>query len=144
MVQKKIVKLNKSLVIYQAKNGGIELRGDFGNETIWATQKQIAEVFGIERSVTTKHIKNIFKDKEVDKNSTSAIFAQVQKEGKREIKRTKRFYNLEAIIAVGYKVNSERGIEFRKWATQILKNYIHKGYVLDSDRMKYGSRFSMR
>ncbi len=133
MVQKKIVKLNKNLVIYQAKNGGIELRGDFGNETIWATQKQIAEVFGIERSVTTKHIKNIFKDKEVDKNSTSAIFAQVQKEGKREIKRQVEFYNLDIILAVGYRTNSAQAVKFRKWSNRILRQYIYQGYNMNPE-----------
>jgi len=78
------------------------------------------------------------------KGSTTEKFSVVQNEGVRKIKRKTYFYSLEAIIAVGYRVNSERGAQFRQWATAILKNYIHKGYALDSDRFKYGSRFSAR
>ena len=81
---------------------------------------------------------------ELEENSTLGNFPIVQKEGGREVKRTKKFYSLEAIIAVGNRVNSDRGREFRVWATEILKSYIHKGFALDSDRMKYGSRFSVR
>jgi len=132
-MKKRQVKLNKKLAIYQAKNGAIELRGDFDNETIWATQKQIAEVFGIERSVVTKHIRNIFKDKEVNKNSTSAIFAQVQKEGRREVKRQVEFYNLDIILAVGYRTNSAQAVNFRKWSSKILKQYIYQGYNINPE-----------
>ncbi|MCK5358136.1 MAG: virulence RhuM family protein, partial [Elusimicrobiales bacterium] len=81
---------------------------------------------------------------EVDQTATCKDFLQVQKEGRREVKRNTSFYSLEVIIAVGYRVNSERGSQFRQWATQVLKSYIHKGYVLDSNRFKYGSRFSAR
>ncbi len=104
----------KEVVIYQAKNGAIEFRGDFASETIWANQKQIAEVFGVERSVVTKHIRNILKDGEIDKESTCAKFAQVQSEGKRLIKREVEFYNLDIILAVGYRTKSARAVEFRK------------------------------
>ena len=101
----------------------------------------MAELFEVERSVVTKHLKNIFADKELDQNSVSAKFAHTAKDGKAY---QTQFYSLEAIIAVGYRVNSSRGTEFRQWATGILKSYIHKGYALDSNRMKYGSRFSTR
>ncbi|MCF6153407.1 MAG: hypothetical protein E3K38_14220 [Candidatus Kuenenia stuttgartiensis] len=89
-------------------------------------------------------LKNIYESGEIDHPATCKDFLQVQQEGNREVKRSSSFYSLEAIIAVGYRVNSERGIQFRQWATEILKSYIHKGYVLDSDRFKYGSRFSAR
>ena len=131
MVKNKRIKLKKKLVIYQAKNGEIRFRGDFDNETIWATQKQIAEVFGVERSVVTKHIRNIFADQEVDRKTTCAIFAQVQKEGKRTVKRQVEFYNLDIILAVGYRANSSQAIEFRKWSSKILKQFIYKGYNIN-------------
>jgi prophage maintenance system killer protein len=127
----KKTKINKNLIIYQAKNGAIELMGDLKQNTVWGTQKQIAEVFNVERSVVTKHIKNIFVDKEVEKKSTCAFFTQVQKEGKRKIKRQIEFYNLDIILAVGYRTNSAKAIEFRKWATKILKQHITKGYTIN-------------
>lgn len=92
----------------------------------------------------TQHLKNIYKERELDASATCKDFLQVQKEGEREVGRNITFYSLEAIIAVGYRVNSERGTQFRQWATGILKTYIHKGYALDSDRFEYGSRFSTR
>lgn len=106
---------NKGVVIYQAKNGAIELKGDFTRETIWATQAQIADVFQAERSVVTKHIKNILKDKELDAGSVCAKFAHTAADGK--IYQV-QFYNLDVILAVGYRTNSRRAIEFRKWATK--------------------------
>jgi len=131
MAKVKKLKENPNLIIYQAKNGEIRFRGDFEHNTVWGTQRQIAEVFGVERSVVTKHIKNIFEDKEVNKNSTCAIFAQVQKEGKRFVERQVEFYNLDIILAVGYRANSAKAIEFRKWSSQILKQYIYKGYNIN-------------
>ncbi len=91
----------KELAIYQAKNGEIKLKDDIENETIWANQKDISEIFGVERSVVTKHIRNIYKDNEVDKSATCAKIAQVQKEGKRTVKRDVEYYNLDIILAVG-------------------------------------------
>lgn len=90
------------------------------------------------------HLKNIYKEKELDENATAEEFSVVQKEGNREVTRTLTCYFLEAIIAVGYRVNSERGTQFRQWAIKILQQYIHKGFAIDSDRFKYGSRFSTR
>ena len=110
-------------------------------ETFWATQKTMAEVFGVDRSVITKHLKNIYDDDELDKNSTCAKIAHVQKEGNREIKRKTTFYNLDAIISVGYRVNSKNATHFRIWATQQLKELIIKGFVLDDELLKNGSRF---
>jgi hypothetical protein len=103
--------------IYQAKNGAIELKFDDKKETVWASQKQIAEIFGIDRSVVTKHIKNIFKDGEVKEKEVCAIFAHTTKhgaiKGKTQVKEIK-IYNLDIILAVGYRTNSSQAIEFRK------------------------------
>jgi prophage maintenance system killer protein len=117
----------KNIAIYQAPNGAIEFRGDYEKETIWGTQKQIAEVFGVDRSVVTKHIRNIFKDKELDKKVVSAKFAQTTQHGAIKGKtqtKTVEFYNLDIILAVGYRANSSKAIEFRKWATKTLKQHL--------------------
>src|SRR3989344_5601748 len=118
----------RQLVTYQAPSGAIELRGDFRHETIWATQAQVAELFDIERSVTTKHIRNILKDKELDADSVCAKFAHTATDGKTY---QVQFYNLDLILAVGYRANSAKAIEFRKWATKILREHIIKGYTIN-------------
>lgn len=128
--------MTKNPTIYQAKNGAIELKTDANADTIWASQKDISIIFDIERSVITKHIKNIFKDGEVDKKSTCAFFAQVQKEGDREVKRDIEFYNLDIILAVGYRTNSFKAIAFRKWATSILTKHITQGYTINKNRIE--------
>lgn len=116
----------------------------FAEENIWLTQKQMAELFSCSPDNISLHLKNLYSEKEVDESATTEDFSVVQKEGAREVERKVKIYSLEAIIAVGYRVNSERGAQFRQWATGILKSYIHKGYALDVNRMKYGSRFSAR
>jgi hypothetical protein len=135
----RVIQMNnipKELAIYQADNGEIKLKEDIENETIWANQKEISDIFGVERSVVTKHIRNIYKDNEVDKNATSAKIAQVQTEGKRTVKREVEYYNLDIILAVGYRVNSKIAIEFRKWATTILKDHIVQGYTINQERLQ--------
>ena len=119
--------VQNKVVIYQAKNGAIELRGDATHETIWATQAQIAEVFGVERSVVTKHIKNIYKEQELSQDRTCAKIAQVQTEGGRSVERTVEHYNLDLIISVGYRVNSKTATQFRQWATSTLRCTYHQG-----------------
>jgi len=119
------------MIIYQAKNGAIEFRGDFEHENIWATQLKIAEAFGVNVRTVNEHINNIFKTKELDKMSTIRKFRIVQKEGKREIEREVMHYNLDVIISVGYRVNSKTATEFRKWATNVLKEHIVKGYTIN-------------
>lgn len=118
----------KQIVIYQAKSGAIELRGDISRETIWATQAQIAEMFQAERSVVTKHIRNILKDKELDADSVCAKFAHTADDGKTY---QVQFYNLDVILAVGYRTNSKRAIEFRQWATKTLREHITRGYTIN-------------
>lgn len=132
---------DNQIAFYQSADGSVNIEVLYAEENIWLTQKKIAELFEVERSVITKHLKNIFSDNELDQDSVSAKFAHTAEDGK--VYQT-QFYSLEAIIAVGYRINSSRGTEFRQWATAILKSYIHKGYALDSNRMKYGSRFSTR
>jgi len=135
---------DNQIVFYQSPDASIHIEVLYAEENIWLTQKKMAELFGSTPQNITMHLKNIYSSGEVDQSSTCKDFLQVQQEGNREVKRNASFYSLEVIIAVGYRVNSDRGIQFRQWATEILKNYIHKGYALDSDRFKYGSRFSAR
>lgn len=118
----------KNIVIYQGKSGAIELRGDFRKDTVWATQAQIADLFCNERSVVTKHIRNILKDKELDEKSVCANFAHTGSDGKTY---QVQFYNLDVVLSVGYRTNSKIAIEFRKWATKTLKEHITKGYTIN-------------
>ena len=135
---------DNQIAFYQSLDGSVNIEVLFAEENIWLTQKKMAELFDCSTDNISLHLKNIYQENEADQKSTAEEFSVVQTEGKREISRKITFYSLEAIIAVGYRVSSERGTQFRQWATGILKSYIHKGYALDSDRMKYGSRFSAR
>lgn len=135
---------DNQIAFYQTSEGSVHIEVLYAEENMWLTQKRMAELFDCSIDNIALHLKNIYKDREVDAQATTEEFSVVQKEGDREVSRKIMFYSLEAIIAVGYRVNSERGTQFRQWATGILKNYIHKGYALDSNRMKYGSRFSTR
>jgi hypothetical protein len=130
--------IKKEVVIYQAPSGAIELRGDFDRENIWATQAQIAQVFGVERSVITKHFRNIFKEGELETDSVCAKFAHTAIDGKVY---STQFYRLDAVLAVGYRVNSVQAMQFRKWATETLNEFIIKGFVMDDDRLKQGKSF---
>lgn len=124
---------NKSIqnvAIYQAKNGAIEFRGDVEGETIWGTQKQIAEVFGVDIRTINEHLKNIYKTKELVETATIRKFRIVQKEGRREVEREVSFYNLDAVLSVGYRVNSGQATQFRIWATQTLKQHLLQGYTI--------------
>jgi prophage maintenance system killer protein len=127
----KKAKTNNSALVYQAKSGAIELKGDYTHETVWATLDQIATVFGRDKSVISRHFKNIYKEKELDKRVTVAKKTTVQIEGRRAIERAIEYYNLDAIISVGYRVNSKTATEFRKWATKTLKEHITKGYTIN-------------
>ena len=115
---------------------GIEVRVQ--NDDVWLTQKAIAQLFDVDRSVVTKHLKNIFNEKELDENSTCANFAQVADNGKTY---NYKFYSLSAIVAVGYRTNSERATQFRTWATKVISTFTKQGYVLDKDRLINGQIF---
>ncbi|MCX6763672.1 MAG: virulence RhuM family protein [Candidatus Moranbacteria bacterium] len=124
--------MKQKIIIYQSPSGSIELKGDIKKETIWATQAQIADVFGIERSVATKHIRNVLKDKELNQNQVCANFAHTADDGKTyQVK----YYNLDVILSVGYRANSSRAIEFRKWATKTLREHITKGFTINRKRV---------
>lgn len=130
-MKKEVVKIKNNLVIYQAKSGAIEFKGDFGMETIWANLNQIAQVFEVQKAAISKHLKNIYETGELDERATVSKMETVQVEGNRTIKREIEMYNLDAIIAVGYRVNSKQATNFRIWATKTLKEYLVKGYVLN-------------
>lgn len=135
---------DNQIAFYQTQDGSVHIEVLYAEENIWLSQKRMAELFDCSADNISLHIKNIYNENEADQKSTAEDFSLVQIEGNREIQRKVKMYSLEVIIAVGYRVNSERGTQFREWATGILKNYIHKGYALDINRMKYGSRFSAR
>jgi len=127
--------MEKKIIIYKNKSGEIELRGDFKKETLWANLQQIADLFNTDKSGISRHIKNIFQNKELEQKSTVAKIATVQKEGKREVKREIEFYNLDVILSVGYKVNSKKATEFRKWATKVLRKYLTEGCVVNQKQL---------
>ena len=123
----------------QEKDNGIHVR--YENETLWMTQKAMSELFDVEQPAIAKHLINIYNENELDKESTYSKMELVQKEGTRNVKRNVEFYNLDAIIAVGYRVNSKKATKFRIWATDVLKDYIIKGFKIDKERMKNGPKF---
>ena len=127
------------IVLYHADNSDVLINALIKDETIWITQKAMGEIFGVEKAAISKHLKNIYHEKELNEESTVSKMETVQKEGNRNIKRTQSFYNLDAIIAVGYRVNSKEATKFRIWATSILKEYIKKGFVLNDEKLKNGS-----
>lgn len=128
----------KNIIIYNNPNGEVRVDVFVENETVWLTQKSLAELFDTSTQNITTHLKNIYEDAELQENATCKEILQVQIEGKREVSRNTKFYNLDAIISVGYRVNSSKATQFRIWATQTLKEYIIKGFVLDDNRLKQG------
>ena len=122
------------VVVYEAPGGEVRVDVRLERETVWLSQEQMAEVFGRERSVVTKHIRNVFKEGELDPGATSAKFAQVRSEGGRTVTREVDHYNLDVIISVGYRVKSQRGTQFRIWATRTLREHLVRGYTLDRQR----------
>ena len=127
---------DNQIAFYQTDDGSVGIEVLYADENIWLTQARIADLFGVDRSVITKHLQNIFEEGELDKKSTSAKIAQVQNEGQRQVARDVEFYNLDAIISVGYRVNSAHATQFRIWATERLKEYIIKGFTMDDERLK--------
>lgn len=123
----------KNIVIYQAKNGAIELRGDFNKETLWASLDQIAGIFGRDKSVISRHIKNIVNDGELARNSVVAFFATTAADGKTY---NVEHFNLDMILSIGYRVNSKQATIFRQWATKVLRQHIINGYTINPARIK--------
>ena len=123
-------------LIYQSEDGKIKLDVRFENETVWLTQAMIAELFGVQVQNVTMHIQNIYDEGELVYEATCKDFLQVQKEGTRQVQRHRKFYNLDMIISVGYRIKSKIATQFRIWATQHLSEFIRKGFVLDDERLK--------
>src|SRR3989344_4719555 len=123
-------------LLYHSPSGEIKVEVFIHNENVWLTQKRMAELFGVGIPAISKHLDNIYDEGELDKNSTVSILETVQKEGNRAVTRNVEYYNLDAIISVGYRVNSARATQFRIWATKILKEFIIKGFVMDDERLK--------
>lgn len=126
---------NSEIQIFTTKDGKTEIEVQLDKETVWLNQYQLESLFETDRTSINRHISNIYKTEELEENSTCAKIAQVQKEGDREIKRKIKFYNLDVIIAVGYRVNSKRGTEFRIWANKILKDFLIKGFSINEKRL---------
>jgi hypothetical protein len=134
------IELN-DVLLYTDANGKVKIEVIFEGETFWLSQKKMAELFGVSISTINEHLQNIFSSNELAADSTIRKFRIVQREGNREVNREIDFYNLDAIIGVGYRVNSFQATQFRKWATATLKEFIIKGFVLDDERLKQGQRF---
>ena len=124
------------IILYQTEDGRTRLEVKLTSNTVWLPLNQIAELFQRDKSVISKHLKNIFEEGELQAEATVAKFATVQNEGKRTVSRDIEFYNLDAIVAVGYRVKSHRGTQFRQWATARLSEYIVKGFTMDDERLK--------
>ena len=122
--------MKDEIVLYQP-NETIQLEVHLKDETVWLTQQQMADLFGTQRQAITKHLKNIFETGELDKIATCSILELVQKEGNRMVHRSIEIYNLDVIISVGYRVNTQRGIQFRQWANRIIKDYMLRGYAVN-------------
>lgn len=128
-------------LLYTTPSSDIKVEIFLHNESVWLPQKRMAELFGVDVSTINEHLKNIYKSNELDESSTIGNFPIVQKEGNREVKREINFYNLDAILSVGYRVNSSQATQFRIWATKVLKEYIIKGFAMDDERLKNGRYF---
>ena len=130
------MKPKSELILYQTEDNRTRIEVRLENETVWLTLNQLAELFQRDKSVISKHIKNIYEEGELPPEATVAKYATVQTEGARAVSRDLEFYNLDVIIAVGYRVKSHRGTQFRQWATQRLREYIVKGFTMDDERLK--------
>lgn len=125
-----------SLIFYKSEDGNIQLNVKLEKDTVWLTQSQMSNLFGVDRTVIVRHIRNIYKSAELCEDVTCAKNAQVQEEGGRTVRRTIPYYNLDMIISVGYRVNSKNATQFRIWATSILKQYLIKGYAINDQRLQ--------
>ena len=127
---------NSEIKIYKTPEGNTSIEVKLEKETVWLSQKQMAELFNKDSDTIGLHLKNIYKSEELEEISTTEKYSVVRQEGKRKVKRQIKYYNLDAIISVGYRVNSKQGILFRKWATQLLKEYLIKGYAINQQKLE--------
>ena len=142
--QKKLLSIKDELtefLLYTARDGKVKVEVFLNNETIWLTQKRMAELFGVDVSTINEHLRNIYKSEELAESSTIGKFPIVQTEGNRDVRRNVNFYNLDAVLSVGYRINSKQATQFRIWATRTLKEYIIKGFAMDDERLKNGRFF---
>jgi hypothetical protein len=140
MNKKNLPDNQSNFLFYTGDNGKVNIEVFLKDETAWLTQKAMAKLFGVEIPAISKHLSNIFESEELQKEATLSILETVQNEGDRQVKRKVEFYNLDAIISVGYRVNSYQATQFRIWATGILKEFIIKGFVLDDERLKQSNQ----
>lgn len=126
------------IVIYETEDGTTRLSVSFDGDTVWLTQAQIAQLFGTKPQAITKHIHNIYEERELEETPTCSKMEQVQTEGSRQVRRTVNAYNLDMILSVGYRVNSKQATHFRRWANSILSEYLIKGFSLNDQRLKDG------
>lgn len=131
----------KNIILYSTPQGNVKIEVVFNNETFWLTQKAMAHLFAVEVPAISKHLTNIYDTNELQKEATISILETVQKEGIRNVKRNVEYYRLDAALAVGYRVNSAQATQFRIWATNTLKEFITKGFLLDDERLKQGKNF---
>jgi len=124
------------VLLFQTTDGQSKIEVQLRDDTVWLSIDQMAELFQRNKSTISRHIKNVFEEGELDEGATVAFFATVQQEGKREVERNVQYFNLDMIISVGYRVHSHRGVQFRMWATQVLKEYLVKGFALNDDLLK--------
>ncbi|MDQ6479198.1 virulence protein RhuM/Fic/DOC family protein [Dyadobacter sp. LHD-138] len=127
--------MENQIEIYQSGDGETQIEVKFEQDTVWLSQKQMSDLFDKDTDTIGLHLKNIFNEEELEAPATTEDFSVVQQEGKRQVKRIMKFYNLDAVISVGYRVNSKRGIQFRRWATQRLKDYLIQGYAINEKRL---------
>jgi hypothetical protein len=130
--------VSSDFILYRTEDGHTRVEVRLADETVWMTQAAMAELYQTTPQNITLHLKAIFKEGELDEEATCKQFLQVQQEGSRQVSRTRKFYHLQAIIAVGYRVRSPRGVQFRRWATERLEEYLVKGFVMDDERLKEG------
>ncbi len=136
-----MVEKQHEIILYQMDDTNVCINVIYEDETFWLTQKAMAELFEVNVPAISKHLSNIFEEGELEREATVSKMEIVQQEGNRQVKREPEFYNLDAIIAVGYRVNSKKATRFRQWATKTLKEYITKGFVLNDDMLKNGKPF---
>ena len=127
---------NGNIILYQTEDGKSRIEVTLCNDTVWLTADQMAELFQRNKSTISRHIKNVFEDGELNPDSTVAFFATIQNEGNRSVERNLAYYNLDMIISVGYRVKSHRGVQFRIWATNVLREYLVKGFAMNDDLLK--------
>ena len=143
-MNKTLIGNENNIIFYEDENGNSKVEVVLNDENVWLNINAIANLFDVDRTVITKHINNIYNDDELEKDSTCAKIAQVQKEGTRNVKRNISYYNLDMIISIGFRVNSKKAIKFRNWANKIIKEYMIKGFSLNDDRFINGNRFETR